>query len=244
MSITRKITTAIATATVAAVAVPAATQAATSATPPATSGGVAVLASAVSAPGDPAPFEITSVRGPDRGPLKAGAPIPKGLVVVSARVHVPAGMPAAGQTRSVTLSCPTTMKFAGAAMPPPVVPMKAVTGIGIRDTIFGYSTSSRMQFDPGAEPVAFDFSYGMLCRTPDANGSVAEHPRRLHRGERLGHICVDAEKLSRTPGYGFMTYVHRGEPVAIQRRSASGRWTRIASDFGQTGWVRTRALCH
>jgi len=40
-----------------------------------------------------------------------------------------------------------------------------------------------------------------------------------------------------------MTYVHRGQPMAIQRRSASRAWTRVATDFGQTGWVRTSALC-
>ena len=244
MFITRKITTAMAISALAAVAVPAAAQAAASATPPATSGGVSVLASAVSAAGDPAPFALQGGRTAAGSHVAAGDPVPQGIVVVSARVGVPAGFPAAGQKRSVTLSCPTGMKLAGFAQPAQYVPPKATTGIGIRDSIFGYSPSGKIQVDAGPEPVAFDLTTGILCRTPDANGSIAEHPRKLHRGERRGRICVDAEKLSRTPGLGFMTYVYRGEPMAIQRRNKSGRWTRVATDFGQTGWVRTSALCH
>ncbi len=245
MFITRKLSSVLAISAFAAVAVPAAAQAAASATPPATSGGVSVLASEVSAPGDPAPFVLQGIRTPAGRHVAAGEAVPDGIVVVSARVNVPAGFPAAGQKRSVTLSCPSAMRFASYTQPPQYTPPKAVGSIGTtRDTIPGYSSSGRIQFDAGADPVAFDISVGILCRTPDANGSIAEHPRKLHRGERRGRICVDAEKLSRTPGNGFMTYVHRGQPMAIQRRSASRAWTRVATDFGQTGWVRTRALCH
>jgi len=245
MFITRKLSSVLAISAFAAVAVPTAAQAAASATPPATSGGVSVLASEVSAPGDPAPFVLQGIRTPASRHVAAGEAVPDGIVVVSARVNVPAGFPAAGQKRSVTLSCPSAMKFASYTQPPQYTPPKAVGAIGTaRDTISGYSSSGRIQFDAGAEPVAFDVSVGILCRTPDANGSIAEHPRKLHRGERRGRICVDAEKLSRTPGLGFETYVHRGQPMAIQRRSASRAWTRVATDFGQTGWVRTRALCH
>ena len=244
MYIARKISTALAISAIAAVAVPAAAQAAAPATPPPTSGGVGVLASAVSGPGDPAPFALLGVRTPGGGRVAAGDPVPSGIVVVSARVSVPAGLPAAGQKRSVTLSCPTGMKFASYTQPAQYVPPKAATSIGTRDAIPGYSTSARIRIDPGAEPVAFDVNVGIVCRTPDASGSIAEHPRKPHRGERRGRVCVDFEKLSRTPGYGFIGYVHRGEPLAIQRRSASGRSTRVVSDFGQRGWVRTSALCH
>jgi hypothetical protein len=243
MLIPRKLGTALATCALAAVAVPAAAQAAASATPPQTSGGVGVLGSAVSAPGEPAPFALLGLRTPPGAHVAAGDPVPPGIVVVSARVSVPAGTPAAGEKRSITLSCPTAMKFAGYTQPAQYVPPKAVTSIGPRDAIPGYSASARIRIDPGAEPVAFEVNVGILCRTPDASGSIAEHPRKLRRGERRGRICVDAEKLSRMPGYGFEGYVHRGQPVAIQRRSKSGAWTRIVSDYGQKGWIRTSALC-
>jgi hypothetical protein len=244
MPITRKISTAVAICALAAVAAPTAAQAADPAAPPQASGGVGVLASSVSGPGDPAPFTLLGVRASDGSRVSAGDPVPQGMVVVSARVRVPAGLPEAGQKRSVTLSCPTGMKFASYTQPAQYVPPKAVRSIGPRDAIPGYSTSAAIRIDPGAEPVAFDVSVGILCRTPDAHGSIAEHPRKLHKGERRGRVCVDAEKLSRTPGLGFETYVYRGQPVAIQRRSASGTWTRIVSDDGQKGWVRTGALCH
>jgi hypothetical protein len=40
-------------------------------------------------------------------------------------------------------------------------------------------------------------------------------------------------------------YVERGAPVAIQRRDASGAWTRVASDgkLAIPGWMKTSALC-
>ena len=144
----------------------------------------------------------------------------------------------------MTLSCPTGMKVAGFTLDERSVPARAVRSVGFREAIFGYSTSARIHIDPGPEPVAFELVSGILCRTPDASGSIAENPRKLQRGERRGHICVDEEKLSGSPGVGFRGYLHRGQPVAIKRRSASGTWTQIVSDFGQKGWVRTTALCH
>jgi hypothetical protein len=46
--------------------------------------------------------------------------------------------------------------------------------------------------------------------------------------------------LRRCPGY-----VERGAPVAIQRRDASGAWTRVAADskLAIPGWMKTSALC-
>jgi hypothetical protein len=51
---------------------------------------------------------------------------------------------------------------------------------------------------------------------------------------------VDQAYVYRSPGRLFVGTIFRGEPVAVQRRSASGRWVRIAPDLGQEGWVRAR----
>jgi hypothetical protein len=49
--------------------------------------------------------------------------------------------------------------------------------------------------------------------------------------------------LYRSPGRLFAGTVFRNEPVAIQRRSTSGAWTRVVTDLGSAGWVKTSVLC-
>jgi hypothetical protein len=41
----------------------------------------------------------------------------------------------------------------------------------------------------------------------------------------------------------FLVYANRGQPLAVQRRSASGTWTRVVLDHGVGGWLRTSPLC-
>jgi hypothetical protein len=52
--------------------------------------------------------------------------------------------------------------------------------------------------------------------------------------------------LVRPGGVGYLIPLgraYRGQPVAIQRRARNGRWTRLATDDGVEGWVKSRALC-
>lgn len=146
---------------------------------------------------------------------------------MTARVRVPAGRSAAGEQRTATPPCPTGMKVANFVLPEQRFPQGALDSIGLADgTIPGYSTRGQLRFTPGAVPRAVDITMGIVCRRPDANGSVIEHPRKPQPGERLAHGCAKAFKyIYDTPGVLVQGRVWRGAPVAIQRRSRSGRWT-------------------
>jgi hypothetical protein len=97
-----------------------------------------------------------------------------------------------------------------------------------------------------------DFTVGIDCRRPDANGSIAADKRKLRRallrGERrLGHVCTKqfGVQLRRTPGGRPQDYLERGAPVAIQRRNPSGRWASVISDgkLSIEGWMKVSDLC-
>lgn len=65
-------------------------------------------------------------------------------------------------------------------------------------------------------------------------------------GERrsITLACPSGMRVAgRSPGRIVLGTVFRDQPVSVQRRSASGKWSRIVSDIGTAGWVRTRALC-
>ena len=212
-------------------------------------GGIVVLESAVFEPGDPAPFRLGGVRDINGRPVTTGAPVPDGNVVVTTRIHVPAGKPARGVMRTVRLPCPAGMRYANFVAPEQRSPVDALSGVGILDTtIPGYSTGGEIRFYAGKAPQAFDYTVGILCRMPDVNGSVATHPRTVRRGERPGRVCTPTFEyvLMRPGGVGYGIPVgraYRGQPVAIQRRARKGRWTRLATDQGVEGWVQSRALC-
>ena len=210
------------------------------------SGGVVVLESAVFEPGDPAPFRLGHVDG---RVVTTGAPVPNGNVLVTTRVHVPAGKPARGVKRTATLPCPAGMRYSGFLAPEQRTPVNALRDVGITDTtIRGYSTAGEIHFGAGEAPTEFDYTVGIVCRRPDVNGSVTVHPRTVRRGERPGRMCTPTFEyvLVRPGGVGYGIPVgraYRGQPIAIQRRARNGRWTRIATDDGAEGWVKSRALC-
>jgi hypothetical protein len=83
----------------------------------------------------------------------------------------------------------------------------------------------------------------VLSRRPDANGSIIDNPRLPRRGEQPGRVCAPTEYLYRAPGRLFVGTVFRGQPLAIQRRSASGRWVRVVTDARNEGWLKSSALC-
>ncbi|MDQ3849086.1 MAG: hypothetical protein M3296_00520, partial [Actinomycetota bacterium] len=170
-----------------------------------------------------------------------GAPVPRRTAVVSARVRVPAGAPASGQRRSVTLSCPRHTRLAGLAGPEQRWALSY--GLG-KDAIIGYSARAPIVFSGQKLTSSSDATVAILCRRPDANRSIVDHPRLPRRGERAGRVCTGtSEYLYRSPGRIFAGYAYRGEPLAIQRHSRSGKWTRVVMDTGYGGWLKSSALC-
>jgi RNA polymerase sigma factor (sigma-70 family) len=206
----------------------------------AATGGVVVLSSDTAHTGEPAPFRIKGFTPLSGKPVTTADPIPANTAVVTARVRLPAGAPRPGERRSVTLACPPGMKVAGFQAPEQRFPLSY--GLS-KDTIFGYSTRGRIGFGRTILPRRYDATVGLLCRRPDANGSIVANPRLPQHGERPGRLCADREYLYHSPGQTFVGTVDRGQPLSIQRRSASGTWVRVVTDARDAGWLRASALC-
>ncbi len=206
----------------------------------AATGGVIVLASDSFESGDPAPFLLKGEEALTGRTVTTSDPIPSRTALITARVRVPEQPPAAGERRSVTLACPAGMKVAGMQAPEQDLPLSYGLSKG---TIIGFSNRARIDFGRARLTRPYDVTAGVLCRRPDANGSIASNPRLPQPGETPGRICVNTEYLYRTPGKLFVGTVFRGQPVSIQRRSASGRWVRVVPDVGDGGWVKASALC-
>jgi RNA polymerase sigma factor (sigma-70 family) len=206
----------------------------------AATGGVLVLSSDTAKPGDAAPFALKGIQALTGKPVTTADPVPSGTAVVTVRVRVPAGAPAAGERRSVTLACPSGMRVAGMQDPEQRFPL--TYGLS-HATIIGWSTGGRIDFGRTLLPRSYDATVGLLCRRPDANGSIVANPRLPRAGERPGRVCADTEYLYRSPGQLFVGTVFRGQPLSIQRTSASGRWARVVTDARDAGWLKAAALC-
>jgi len=199
----------------------------------ATTGGVIVTTAEEHGTGDRAPFRFSAI--------KIGGSIPEGVALVTVRAQMPAGAPPAGQRRSVTLTCPKGMKFANPA--PNTEQRDDVRWNVSEDAIHGVSTRARIDFADDVLPRARAVDVGIECRKPAANGSIVRDQRLPKPGERAGRMCARREYLRRTAGGRVAGTATQGQPLSIQRHSASGRWTRVVLDNGFAGWVRTKTLC-
>lgn len=206
----------------------------------AATGGVLVLSSDVHESGDPAPFVLKGVKALTGRSVATGQAVPKGTAVVTARVRVPAGAPAAGERRSVSMGCPAGMKVAGLQAPEQRFPLSYGLSKG---TVIGYSTRADVYFGRAILPRDYDVTVGVLCRRPDANGSIADNPRTTQAGEQAGRVCDSSAYLYRAPGKTFVGTVFKGQPVSILRRDDSGEWARVVSDTRNKGWIKVSALC-
>jgi RNA polymerase sigma factor (sigma-70 family) len=208
----------------------------------AATGGLVVVATHTFRAGDPAPFLLRGFGGANGRLVGKGEPLPDGTVLITARVHLPAGRPPAGQSRNVTLPCPSGMKLAGFAAPKQPIPLLLLQLW--KYSIPGYSTSGRIDF--GLETLArpAQLTVGILCRRPGPYGTILVRPRLPQPGEQPAHVCVQVTAyLYRSPDQTFQGTVYRGEPVSIERRSPSGMWTRVIADDEASGWLRTSQLC-
>ena len=199
----------------------------------AATGGVIVTAAREHREGEAAPFRFNAI--------DTGRPIPKGVALVMVRAQMPAGKPAGAKRRSVTLTCPKGMKYANPASD--TEQRADVRWTVSEDALHGVSTSVRIDFSNVALPRAYAVDVGIECRKPAANGSMVADQRLPRRGERAGRMCARFEYLREEPGRIPIGRATLGEPLSIQRRSASGEWTRVVLDAGVGGWVRTRTLC-
>jgi hypothetical protein len=212
-------------------------------------GGVVVLRSDVHTSGDPAPFRLAGIRDANGRPLTAGKPIPGRTAIMTALVNIPAGPAKAGALPTATIACPARMKFAGYVEPERRIPLDWQN---TRETLPGVSTKALIDLRQRDTSRAVKGTIGIICKRPHPNGSIRDNPYKLRPGEKQAHICVSRPQalLYRSPGRDNYTSLGAGEPVAIRRRNATGRWTFVAHDpspidpiASRPGWVITNKLC-
>ncbi|WP_205699125.1 RNA polymerase sigma factor [Conexibacter sp. SYSU D00693] len=207
--------------------------AATAAVTVAAGAGAFELASSSSFAGDRAPMAIRS--DVLAGPLQRGERVPAGTAVLTKKVVL-----AAGTTRhpSLSFTCPAGTRVAG------MTPSRgARVGFGYApSTIVGASRIARVVFEPRRLARATGVVVGTLCKRPDAAGSLLAVPA-LAASKKVRKVCSSRAYLYETPGRFVIGTVFRSQPVTVQRRDRTRRWTRITTDAGTRGWVRSSALC-
>jgi RNA polymerase sigma factor (sigma-70 family) len=207
---------------------------ATAAVTAAVAGGAFELAHSVALPGERAGVTVASAVLAT--PLQPESKVPAGTAVITQRATL-----AAGTTRhpSIELQCPEGMRVAG--MTPP---NGAKVGYGYASsTIVGFSKSARIVFERRRLAADTGIAVGTLCKRPDAAGSLLAAPVGLAAARRTQKVCASRAYLYETPGQFVVGTVFRSQPVVVRKRTRSGAWSRVLTDAGVTGWVRTKALC-
>lgn len=189
--------------------------------------------------GEPTPLRLLGAGNATGQRISLGEKLPKGVAITYAKLELPAGAPERAGTRTLRLTCPGSMLAVGLAVPdrelglpydftPPPDGRRRFVVVRFADDILAAPLRTRL---------------GVVCKQPDADGSVVANPRRAGAGERAGRICTDSENVLRSPGKVYLGAVTFGDQVVVRRRSASGDWTEIITEFRLRGWVRTASLC-
>jgi hypothetical protein len=204
----------------------------------AATGAVAFGAVEVYRSGDPAPQRLESPSL--RAEVAAGQPIPGGSAVVRRAVTLSAGT---SRFPVVTLSCPPAMRLVD--LLPTTGP---VTPAYLPGTTVGRSTVARIALRGGVLERPRRVVVSVLCKRPDAQGSVQADPSFAGggRGARAASparanavvVAASAEILD-APGGAPIATALRGQPVRIEMTRDG--WSRVVTDGGDRGWVRSGA---
>lgn len=189
--------------------------------------------------GEPAPLRLLGAGAATGRRVSLGEKLPPGTAITYAKVEIPAGAPRDPRTRTLRLTCPGSMRAVGLAVP------ERELGLHYDFTppLNGRSRYLLVRFADDILAAPLRTRLGIVCKQPDALGSVIANPRRARAGEEAGRICVERENVLRSPGRLYQGSVDFGDLVVVLRRSASGRWTQILTEFRLRGWVRSSALC-
>jgi hypothetical protein len=203
--------------------------------------------------GSKAPFRMPGGRSYGPSNIRAGDRIPRRTTLVHTRVSVPASA-TRGHPRFVVTRCPAGQLVGGLAGPEERTDVNANPKPAIfdrRDSAVRWQLLRMGRSDVGTATL------GVICRTPDANGSIVAHPRRPKRGERAAHVCdlgTTAERraagipvengLFRRPGRRPYGRLMDGEPLSVLRSARGGRWLSvIADERASRGWISRRLVC-
>jgi len=191
--------------------------------------GLVVGALEVFGPGDPAPQSATSL-ALAQGRLAKGAPLPAGTAMVRRSVRVAAGEP---RTATVTLPCPFGLRVAE------LLALPGASAFYARGTTPGASASARVRVQPA--PGAASTLVGVLCKKPDARGSIVARSR-LSASRPVVRVRVARSELLVRPGGAAVGSVRFEQPVQTLGSPTAAGWQRIRTDTGVTGWVRAKVL--
>ena len=199
--------------------------------------GLVVGALEVFGPGDPAPQSAASL-ALARGHVAKGAPLPPGTAIIRRTVRVGAGAGAgAPRATTVTLPCPFGLRVAD------LLALPGASAAYAPGTIPGSSRSARVHVEP--RPGATSTRVSLLCRAPDASGSIVARSSVSAADAAAGstrRVRVDRSELLARPGGAAVGSVRFGQPVVVLGRPTQGGWQRIRTDAGASGWVRASVL--
>jgi hypothetical protein len=203
----------------------------------ATVGAVGVIGFQVFTAGDPAPQQVDS-RAVPGGTVQTGQPLPRGTAVVRGTVRL---VPGADPVRTVELPCPPGLRTAD-LLPAAGAPVTATYAPG---STVGTDTVGRLVVTP-RDTVTREtrVRVGILCKRPDRSGSiVADDPSKATAalsGRALA-VRVRSGYLHDSPNGPVVGSIRFGQPVRSQGEPRDG-WTRIVTDTGERGWVRSDSL--
>ena len=156
--------------------------------------------------GDPAPLTAHS-RALPGGHVAAGQPLPKGTAIVRRTVAYPAARDR--RTIAVGLACPTPLRVAD------LIASAGTTAAYAPQTTVGASTRARVLVEPrtGARTARIT----MLCKAPDASGSiVAGPPRAAAAAGRAFRVRVRRAELFARPGGAAVARSGSASPSAAR----------------------------
>jgi RNA polymerase sigma factor (sigma-70 family) len=194
-------------------------------------GGAYELRTRVFEAGDRAPIAVSGVALPGGG-ISAGQPIPAHVALVTRQVR----LPRTGPVAAVSMTCPAGTRVAG------LVPEShdARSHGFASSTIVGTSSSARVVFARQGPGAGETVTVAIVCRHPDATGSVRAAPV-APAGTATVHPCRRRAALSDAPGGAVLGTVTSHQPLAVL--GARPGWLRVRTDAGRAGWVRARVAC-
>jgi RNA polymerase sigma factor (sigma-70 family) len=196
-------------------------------------GGALEFSEQVAGPGERAPFTVRSAIF--TGGLGAGERVPHGSAIVTRKLTL------AADTRrhpAISLPCPAGTRVAG------LTPDAGTARVGYgyaASTLVGTSTSARIVFEAQRLAAPAAVTVGTLCKRPDAAGSLLAAPA-FAAAKRVHRVCARRAYLFETPGQYVVGTVFRGQPVVVKVHDKSRRWTRVVTDAGVRGWLRSSAV--
>jgi hypothetical protein len=199
-------------------------------------GGLLILDRHTINPGETSPLRLTAVAPYLGGSVGVGDRLPAGVSLAYAKLELPAG-PIPRNT-AIALTCPTRSVVVGLAS---ARELGVLMSFDRPVTKLTHAVRLRLSGPPLNNAVRTRVA--LVCKRPDAGGSLVAHPRHPRAGELAKTVCVTSSYLLHSPGLVVVGTVFSGEHVAARRRSASGTWTQITTETRLRGWMRSTDLC-